>query len=57
MIKCPRCDERMKWQSDYNCDEVFHDCCGKGVVSYYECDKCNVKVELTTDCKGEREEE
>jgi hypothetical protein len=56
-MKCPRCDERMVWQSDYMCDEIDEECCGEGVVSYYSCDKCNVEVELKTDCNGQKEED
>ena len=52
-MECPRCNEKMVWQSDYSCHEVSDCPCDNGIVSYYSCDGCNVKVELTTDCKGD----
>lgn len=53
-MNCPRCKEKMRWDNDFDCEDI-HDCdCGNGVVSYYKCKSCEVRIELTTDCKGYR---
>lgn len=56
VVKCPRCQERMIWHSDFSCDEVYDCPCEEGIVSYHSCHKCNTKIELLTDCKGDEEE-
>lgn len=54
-MNCPRCKEKMQWVGDFACDEVHDECCGQGVVSYYNCKLCKVEIELTTDCQTEEE--
>lgn len=47
----------MIWLNDFSCDDYIEDCCGEGIISYYVCYDCNVDIELTTDCKGKKEED
>jgi hypothetical protein len=51
-MRCPSCGGEIFWLGNFLCNEVHFCECGEGVISFYECTKCNVKIQITKDCIG-----
>jgi DNA-directed RNA polymerase subunit RPC12/RpoP len=53
MSRCWYCGAELRWQSDFNYDEVFGE--GEGIVTYLTCSECGAEVQysLRTDDEDE----
>lgn len=48
MPRCMVCGEPLRWNSDFNTEEVYGEDEPKGITSIHSCDKCNIDYEITT---------
>lgn len=45
-FRCPKCFEKLVFQSDYDMNEVYADD-QEGVISVYTCNDCRIEVEVS----------
>ncbi|HSQ87978.1 hypothetical protein [Romboutsia sp.] len=46
-MKCKECGADLRWESDFDFENVGYK--GKGIVSYYNCDSCDLLHESVID--------